>query len=192
MKKIYIFPRYSGNENSDWYIRLQTELRNCNSNLEIIPMSFPNWDKPDIDNFLEFIVSVIPENDINSDTYFIGHSIGCKAALLFLNALQIKNIGLKIGGLMCVAGWWTIDKPWLQLKPWINYSIEFKNIKKICSHNILCLLSDNDPFTSDFNSNMQAWKNLLDAKIVIVPKAKHFNQNDGFEEIKTELLNFIK
>lgn len=189
MKRIYIFPRYSGDENSDWYQKVQREFVHNDKNINIIPLTLPNWDKPSTEEFLAFIREVIPENKIDSNTYFIGHSIGCKAALLYLNELHTNNPKLRMGGLLCVAGWWNIDKPWPQLKPWIKMPIDFKGIKLICSNNIVSILSDNDPYTSDTQSNKKQWEENLSAKVVIVPGAKHFN-SEGLIEIINEILPF--
>jgi len=190
MKRIYIFPRYSADENSDWYQYAKEEMSVRDNDVQIIPLTFPNWDKPEIAEFLSFIENRIPVNEIDSNTYFVGHSIGCKAALLYLNELQMKNPLLKIGGLMCVAGWWRIDKPWKQLKQWINLSADYSKIRETCNHNIISILSDNDPYTTDTQANKELWEINLNAKVVIIPNAKHFN-NEGFEDIINELTHFI-
>jgi len=190
MKRIYIFPRYSGNENSDWYQKAKLEIMKSESNLLVIPLSLPNWDKPEISKFLSFIENEIPMNGIDSDTYFIGHSVGCRAALVYLNELQMKNSSIKIGGLMCIAGWWSIDKPWPQLAQWINVAIDYNKIQEICNHNIVTLLSENDPYTSDYQKNMKLWKDKLNAKVSVIPNVMHFN-NEGYDEIMNEIKQFI-
>ena len=190
MKHIYIFPRYSGNENADWYQKAKAEIMIKNSQTLVTPLSLPNWDKPEIAEFLSFIEYLIPLGDIDADTYFVGHSVGCRAALLYLNELQQRKPGLKIGGLMCVAGWWSVDNPWPQLEQWINISFDCKKMADICNHNIIALISDNDPYTTDTQTNKNIWEEQIDAKVVIVPEAKHFNY-DGYEEIIEELLLFI-
>ena len=68
MKRIYIFPRYSGDENSDWYQKVQREFVHNDKNINIIPLTLPNWDKPSTDEFLSFIRQAIPENKIDSNT----------------------------------------------------------------------------------------------------------------------------
>ncbi len=190
MKNIYIFPRYSGDENSDWYKKIQREFAHKDKNIRFIPLSLPNWDRPSTEEFLTIIRETIPESKINSNTYFIGHSIGCKAALLYLNELHTKNPKLRMGGLLCVAGWWSIDKPWPPLKQWIEIPIDFKGIKQICSNNIVSILSDNDPYTSDTQTNKKLWQENLSAKVVMVHDAKHFNNSEGFTDITNEILPF--
>ncbi len=192
MKRIYIFPRYSGDENSDWYQQIKHVSFFTDLNITIIPLSFPNWDKPTCTEFLTFIKQVIPETEIDNNTYFVGHSVGCKAALLYLSELHTKKPELKMGGLMCVAGWWKVDNPWPQLYQWTNMQLDFEGIRDICNKNIVCLLSNNDPFTSDWQANKTEWETNLNAKVLIVPGAKHFNGTEGFSEIRNELLSFAK
>ena len=190
MKRIYIFPRYNGDENSDWYQEAKEEIRRSGSGIQVIPLSLPNWAKPNTTEFLSFIETEIPMNKIDSETFFIGHSVGCRAALLYLNELQKKNSSIKIGGLMCIAGWWNIDKPWPELVQWMNINADYNAIQKICNHNIVTLISDNDPFTSDTQSNKSLWEENLNAKVHIIPNAKHFN-NEGYAEIMNEIKQFI-
>jgi len=186
MKKIYLFPRYSGTEDSDWYQQAKQKIMVSDKSVMVIPLSLPNWDNPDITTFLSFIERRLPQNEIDSNTYFVGHSVGCRAALFYLNELKKKNQSLRIGGLMCVAGWWTVDNPWPQLEQWINISVDYDGIREMCNENITTLISDNDPFTSDTPTNKNHWEKNLNAKVLIVPNAKHFN-NDGFEAIVEEL-----
>lgn len=192
MKRVYIFPRYSGDENSDWYQQIKQASCFSDENIKIIPLSLPNWDKPSCTEFLVFIKQVISEIEIDNNTYFVGHSVGCKAALLYLNELHNKYPELKAGGLMCVAGWWKVDNPWPQLNQWTNMQLDFKGIQDICNNNIICILSNNDPFTSDWQANKEEWEANLNAKVLIVHGAKHFNDTEGFTEIRNELLSFTK
>jgi len=192
MNRVYIFPRYSGTKNSDWYQQLKQLSCIPEEHIEIIPLSLPNWDKPTCTEFLSNIKEIIPENEIDFNTYFVGHSVGCNAALLFLNDLHHKKPKLKIGGLMCVAGWWKVDNPWPQLNQWTTMPLDFNGIQYICSNNIRCILSDNDPYTSDWSANKTEWEANLNANVLIVPDAKHFNGSEGFSEIKNEFTSFIK
>ena len=54
----------------------------------------------------------------------------------------------------------------------------------------MSILSDNDPYTSDTQSNKKQWEENLSAKVVIVPSAKHFNDSEGLIEIINEILPF--
>jgi uncharacterized protein len=189
MKHIYIFPRYSGNENSDWYQQAANELNAKKDEYNVTILNLPNWEKPDPEEFLAFIKTKVPAVQLDENSYFIGHSVGCKAALLYLDFLAKTNVGLKIGGLLCIAGWWTVDKAWEQLKLWIDQPIDYPRIKETCNHNIDCLLSDRDPYTRDTQSNKKEWEEKLDAMVNIIHKAKHFN-TEAYTEIMNEISLF--
>ena len=186
MKKIYLFPRYSGDEDSDWYQQAKQEMMSGDKSVLVTLLSLPNWDYPEVTTFLSFIARKLPQFEIDSDTYFVGHSVGCRAALLYLNELKKENQSLRIGGLMCVAGWWFVDKPWPQLEQWMNISVDYNGIREMCNGNITTLISDNDPFTSDTLTNKYLWGKILKARVRIVQNARHFN-NDGFDAIVEEL-----
>jgi uncharacterized protein len=190
MKRIYIFPRYSGNENSDWYQMACTEIVLRNNQLCVIPLNLPNWDRPETSEFLSFIEDKVPLNELDYDTFFVGHSIGCRAALLFLNELQKKKPFLRIGGLMCIAGWWTVDHPWPQLEQWIDITFNYESIQEVCNRNIICLISDNDPFTTDNILNKSMWEDRLNARVITIPNARHFN-NEGLAPIIDELIVLV-
>jgi uncharacterized protein len=190
VKRIYIFPRYSGDENSDWYQKAKKELMLRDAQTLVIPLSFPNWDKPEIPEFLSFVEHAIPLNELDETTYFVGHSVGCRAVLRFLNEMLKKKQSLKIGGLMFVAGWWTIDNAWSQLEQWINFTADYPKIREMCNGNVITLLSDNDPYTYDYRQNKKHWEEKLKADVLVIPGAKHFN-NEGHEEVIRNLFLLI-
>jgi hypothetical protein len=89
--------------------------------------------------------------------------------------LQQLPEGQKIDTAIFVAGWWNVDNPWDSLIPWISARHDFDRVRAAVG-NLCVLLSDNDPFTSDFDVNAALWKDRLDAQVTIIPDAKHFNR----------------
>src|SRR5262249_25954077 len=101
----------------------------------------------------------------------LAHSVGCQALLRSLAELPE---GTELGGALCVAGWWEIDRPWDSIRPWLapipNLSRIRTKIKKL-----RLILSDNDPFTADHVRTGQQWQELLGAELHLSPGGKHFN-----------------
>jgi len=48
-------------------------------------------------------------------TVLMGHSVGVQAAM---RALARLGDGRRVRGLLCVAGWWSVDAPWPALLAW--------------------------------------------------------------------------
>jgi len=170
---IYLVPRWAGNIHSDWYDWLTLEIKN-NFQIEICRLEMPDWNEPNIEKSLEYLKSNIQE--LNENTFFIGHSVGCQAILRFLNLKLNDNPDLKIAGVLFVAAWFKVDKPWISLKPWQNNQIiDFERIAKQVLYRKV-ILSNNDPFTSNFNENKKFWESKLNADVEILPNHLHFNR----------------
>ncbi len=173
LSKIYLVPRWAGNIHSDWYDWLALEISQ-EYQLEIIRLEMPDWNEPDIEKSLNYLIENIPEIDAN--TYFIGHSVGCQAILRFINQKSIQDKNLSVGGFLFVAGWFTVDKPWISLKPWMDMSDINTDLISTVAHYKQVIISDNDPFTSDYKGNKQSWEDKLAANVTIIPKDQHFNR----------------
>ncbi|HEY6915044.1 MAG TPA: alpha/beta hydrolase [Paludibacter sp.] len=170
---IYLIPRWAGTIHSDWYDWLHTVIK-TKYQIEIIRLEMPNWDQPDINESIVYMNEHV--KDIDSQTYFIGHSVGCQAVLRFLNQQLKSKKNLHIGGFLFVAGWFTVDNPWSTLKPWMDTSgINLSLIREQTNFRQV-VLSDNDPFTANFNLNKSLWESMLNAKTNIYNNRQHFNR----------------
>jgi predicted alpha/beta hydrolase family esterase len=174
---IYLVPRWAGNIHSDWYDWLEAEIKS-NYQIDIIRLEMPDWNQPEIDESVSYLASNVKV--LNEQTYFIGHSVGCQAILHFLNEQLKSNKQLKIGGFLFIAGWFEVDTPWITLKPWLEIeSLDFPSLSKQVEFKKV-VISNNDPFTSDFERNKSLWNNYLTTETSIYPNKRHFN---GKEEM---------
>ena len=190
--KIYLVPRWAGNIHSDWYDWLELLIRE-KYQIEIKRLEMPDWNEPDIEKSLNYLIKNVPE--INENTFFIGHSVGCQAILRFIDNKAKQNKNLTVGGFLFVAGWFSVDKPWISLKPWINIEdlntdliSEIIKFKKV-------VISDNDPFTSDYLENKQLWENKFTTNVTIIPNGQHFNrlmEADILKEVDEMIHPFLK
>ncbi|NDP19861.1 MAG: hypothetical protein GZ091_02095 [Paludibacter sp.] len=170
---IYLVPRWAGNIHSDWYDWLVLEISNTYQ-IDIQCLEMPNWNEPDLDKSLNFLTNRISE--LNNNTYFIGHSVGCQAILRFLDERLKQNHSLKIGGFLFVAAWFSVDKPWISLKPWTNCNkLNYELLSKATTYKKV-ILSDNDPFTTDYLENKKQWISRFGAEVMINPGQLHFNR----------------
>ncbi len=73
-----------------------------------------------------------------------------------------------------MAGWFDVDNPWPAIEPWVQ-PIEDMERAKAAAGQVVAILSDNDPFTSDWQDNRRQWQEEMDASVDIVPGGQHFN-----------------
>ena len=81
-------------------------------------------------------------------------------------------------GLLLVAAWWDVDDPWPSILPWQALEHDAVTVRAAVGRPHV-LLSDNDPFTSDWRRNSDAWGERLGADVRVCEGAKHFNA--GYE-----------
>jgi len=168
--RILLVPRWSGTATSDFYPWLERELasRAPGARLEVAPL-LPAPDRPEIEACLEALAGLDP-----SRTLLVGHSVGCQ---VLARALACLPDDARAPALLCVAGWWTVDRPWDTLRPWIETPFDHARAAARCAR-IEVLLSDNDPFTSDAEQTRRRFVEALGAEVQIAPGRKHFNASE--------------
>lgn len=179
MKKIYMVHCWDGNRDDGWYPWLDENI--SDDNVKVYRFNMPDTNNPKIDAWVSYLSEQV--KDLDSETYFVGHSIGCQTIMRYL---QDKDI--KIGGILFVAPWLELfpeavsDKESLiTATPWLNTPICFDNIRNICD-NITCIFSDNDYFVP--LEQESEFKKLLNAKTIIVNGMGHISIDDGIEELE--------
>lgn len=164
--RVLVVPRWGGTPQDEWYPWLSQELPG------VTVLDLPNPEAPDLAAWTDGIVAAIGEDPYAlARMMVIAHSAGCRAVL---GALAKLPPGRSVNKVLCVAGWWTLDQPWPEIQPWIDAPVD-PNAVKDGLQSIRVLLSTNDPYTADHHSNAARWREQLDAEVVMVPEAQHFN-----------------
>ncbi len=177
-KRVFIIHGWDRSPEKDSlpWLRRELEVRG----FEVSVPDMPNPDEPVIERWIFHLSSVAKEVDEN--TYFICHSIGGQAVLRYLEKLPE---GTKIGGVVFVAGWFTLtnletDEEWETAKPWIETPINFDKVKKH-ANKFIAIFSDNDPFVPLENKEM--FEKKIGAKTVVELNKGHFLSEDGVTEL---------
>ncbi len=197
MKRIFIVHGWSGSPNRDWIPWLKNELiqrgyevQTLNMPLTYIPLT-KLW-LP----YFRFKVGRIDEN-----TYFIGHSLGCRA-IMFLVASQKRKSGgaLFVGGF--AGGWSYVSFPYnpflsfsarVVIMQWLIKKVNFTKLRALLLKSTV-ILSDNDPLIP-FEKNKKAFEERLGSKIVVVSGKGHFTYGEigeSLPEILNEALEILK
>lgn len=185
MKKIYLIHGWGGSSSGGWFDTLKEEFSKKGFKVEAFDM--PNTDYPKIEEWIGFMNENIKE--VDKETYFLGHSIGCQAILRYLEQLP-KHV--KVGGCVFVAGWFDLKEETYEddedreiAKPWIKTPINFEKVKEH-TNNFLAIFSDDDPYVP--LSNKKFFEEKLGAKTIIKSNEEHFNETKEISEI----LEFLK
>jgi uncharacterized protein len=183
MKKIYLIHGWGGTGSGGWFDWLKLELSKKGFKVESFDM--PNTEEPKIEEWVGYLQNNINLDEIDEDTYFVGHSIGCQTIMRFLEKLHKHK---RVAGCVFVAGWFDlIDLEPEEIEiahPWINQKINFERVLDHCN-NFLSFFSTNDPYVH--LDEAEKFKKNLNSKIIIKHNLEHFNQ----VELIPEILEFI-
>lgn len=178
IERIAIMPRWSGHGDSDWYPWFRARIAE-HPKLPVQMLALDQPSAPTIDGCVASLTAALGDDPRALErTLLIGHSVGCQALLHYLAALPSDAPGGP-AHLMCVAAWWAVDAPWETIRPWIETPHQLERLRARTQAGVSVVLSDNDPFTADWQANAAQWRDRLDARVESVPGAQHFN---GAEE----------
>ena len=172
MKKIFIVHRWGGSPKEPMLAWLATELKK--KNYEVHSLEMPHPEEPTIDDWTAKLNEEV--KNLDKDTYFIGHSIGCQTILRYLE--KQKHV---CGGAVLIAGWFTLQG--LETKeeekiaePWLETPIDFDKILRNLPK-LIAIFSDNDQFVPLDNKDI--FKEKLNAEIHVEHNKGHFTESDG-------------
>ncbi|MFL5358510.1 RBBP9/YdeN family alpha/beta hydrolase [Archangium sp.] len=167
-RTLTLVPRWAGHADSDFYPWLASERPPGFDTVRALEMPDPK--QPTLEAWVSALTTALGTAPAPG-TVLMGHSVGCQAVMRYLAALPPGNT---VDGVLLVAGWWNVDKPWDSLRPWLDTPVDVTRVRA-ASRRFVVLLSDNDPFTSDHRENGRLWRERLGAEVVLVPGARHFN-----------------
>ena len=178
-KRLFIIHGWNFDPKMHWYPWIKKEFEKKGFKVEVPVM--PNTSKPEINAWVSHLKKIVGE--LNEDTYFIGHSIGCQTIMRFL---EKENYNGKIGKVIFVAGWFKLgnleDEEVKEIaNPWINTPINFNKVKEKIS-NLTVFLSSNEPYNY-IEENKMTFEEKLKAKVIILDNKGHFTEEDGVNKL---------
>lgn len=170
-RSLVMVPRWAGRPNTDFYPWLTEKLRQPPEPFTSVrTLDMPTPAAPTIPGWasaLTAAVGPVPE----ASTVFLGHSVGCQAILRYLATLPP---GHTVEGVLFVAAWFEVEKPWDTLRPWLDTPVDLARARA-AMRQCMVLLSDSDPFTPDWRRNTRLWEERMGAEVHVIPGARHFN-----------------
>lgn len=182
---IYVVHGYTSSSQSEWFPWLKEEISNRHVKIHIPNM--PDSNNPHLESWL----SHLRKNalDINENTIFIGHSLGC---VTILHYILEKNI--KIKGAILVSGFINenpMKEQATNLQEFVNKPLDIEKIKNLIPSRIVITSKDDDIVPTEATQNLAE---EIDANLIILSSGKHFIARDGYTDfpvLLNEILNLI-
>jgi len=188
-KRVFMIHGWDGYPEEGCFPWLKKEL--TKRSFTVFTPAMPEPLAPRIDAWVSFLKEQVGTLDEN--TYLIGHSIGAQTILRYLESLPA---GLKIGGVVFLAGWVHLTDEAFEdeedketAKPWLETSINWDLVKSH-SNNFIAIFSDDDAVVPI--SDAEIFKEKLGAKIIIEHNKDHFSGNSGIKELPVLLDELLK
>lgn len=178
---IYVIHGYTSSNQAEWFPWLEEQF--INSHVKMIIPNMPDSDHPSLESWIQHLHETIL--DIDENTIFIGHSLGCVTALLYI--LE-KNI--KIKGAILVSGFINenpLDKQPEVLQEFIDEPLNIQKIKSLIPSRTVITAIDDDIVPTQISQNTAQ---ALDANLLVLSSGKHFIARDGYTDFPV-LLNEI-
>lgn len=177
-KRVFIIHGWGAAPDQHWQPWLKRELEE--RGFEVSMPAMPNTDEPEMAVWVGALASAVGE--LNEETYFVGHSIGCQTIMRYL----ATQAGKKAGGCVFVAGWFKLENMESEeeeviAQPWLTEPIDFEAIKRVTS-NITVFLSDND-FYGAVQENKEMFERNLGARVVVEHEMGHYTEDDGVTQV---------
>lgn len=185
-KRVFIIHGWDGYPEEGWFPWLKKELKKRGFDVQVPAM--PNTSEPKIGEWVPYLSKLVGE--VDEDTFFVGHSIGCQTILRYLERLPENK---KIGGVVLVAGWFTLtnlssEEEWKIAKPWIETPISIGKIRKH-TNNFVVVLSDNDDWVP-LGETRYLFETRLGAKTITEHDKGHFDNIRELPSALEALLSF--
>ena len=172
-KRVFIIHGWGYKPEKNWYPWLKQELEK--KGYEVSVPLMPHPDLIDIKEWVGRLAKVV--GNVDENTYFVGHSIGCQTIIRYLGSQKQQ-----CGGAVFVGGWFMLTKEATKLKQdkklaeqWLVSPISFEQAKLAMKQSV-AILSDDDPFVPV--ENAEVFEKTLGTRVVMQKKKGHFEEKE--------------
>jgi predicted alpha/beta hydrolase family esterase len=176
VRRLGIVHRWGSSRGGDWYSWLRRELEAAEPAPfdEIHVLEMPEPDRPDPELWVPTVARWLGDDPaLLQETVLVGHSVGCQAIVRALATLRGDRT---VRGVLLVAAWFWLDEDEQDATSalWEEAAFDEAGARRAVGR-VVALLSDDDPFTSDWQANAEAWERRFGAEVVVEPGGGHFN-----------------
>lgn len=180
-KRVIVVHGWDGYPEEGWFPWLKKELES--KGFDVAIPQFPDPGSPRIQRWVPKLSETVGAAD--SQTYFVGHSMGCQAIVRYLERLPETVV---VGGAVFVAGFFQRltnlgDAPHVveTQKHWLEMPLDFSKVRSHLPKSV-AIFSDNDPWVP--LENQESFRNQIGSEIVTEHTKGHFSgSRDGTREL---------
>ena len=173
MTNVFIFHGTKGYPEENWFPWLKQKLEKLNCRV-LVPQ-FPTPKNQTLENWFKVLKNY--EQFYNESTILVGHSLG---GAFLLRVLEKYNIKIKAAFIIAAPIGIIPIKNYESDKIFLGeFAFDWNKIKNHCKK-FFVFYSDNDPYVSLGNGEELSKK--LNAKLIFIPNAGHFNKSAGYEK----------
>lgn len=171
MKRVLIVHGFQGRPGTGWKLWIKKRLEE--KGFRIFAPQMPDPDHPKAEDWVNCLSAVVGKPD--SDTYFIGHSLGCPAILRYLETLYKDQ---QVGGAILVAAP-ADNRGHSEIESFFSSLFDWKRIKSACKKFTLIHSEDDKIVPVD---HAFIYQKNLGAEAIIVKGMGHFSSDEGIME----------
>jgi serine hydrolase len=176
MKRVILVHGWEGTPDDGWNPWLRSKLEDKGFKVSVPAM--PDTNSPTVTAWVQKLVEIT--GPIDSDTYFVGHSLGCITILRYLETIKGDSA---IGGAILVAGFAEdLSAPGYegQLSGFFADPIKWDEIIRHCPKFVV-FNSDNDQWVD--RANLEIFEKHLAAEVHLEHNMGHFSGSEGMTEL---------
>ena len=179
---VYIIHGYTASSRSNWFPWLKDQFDSADVKVHLLDM--PDSMNPKLDKWMDHLMDHVRE--VNENTIFIGHSLGCITSLKFI--IEKKQ---RIKGIILVSGF--IDStPLPKLQEFVEEKLDCDAVKKLVGKRVTITAKDDDIVPYEYSKEMAS---ALDTDFYLLKEGKHFIDRDGYIDlpvVKAELNKMLE
>ncbi len=180
-KRVFIIHGWEATPESNWFPWLKSELENRGFKATVPAM--PDSERPILEKWLKYLDKLVGE--VDSDTYFVGHSLGAITILRYLEALPSGQIA---GGAVLVSGF-PEAIGFNELASFFATPLAYGKVKNSVNK-IIAINSDNDPYVPLRNGEII--RDKLGVELIVVNGGGHLNLDNGYAQMPIALEALLK
>lgn len=172
-KTVYIVHGFTASNLANWFPWLKAQLEK--ESVRVVVPNMPDTMDPHLEPWLGMLRTCAGQMDDN--TVFVGHSLGCVAALRY-----ILERGVKIRGAVLVSGFIgrnPMKEQRAGLTEFVEPKLDISLLKELVPKRVVITARDDDIVPTEAT---RAVARDLDASLIWLNKGRHFIDRDGYTE----------